>query len=67
MEIIKQVLINIKGNLKKQTQNWRENWNILVPADNQKTLLLEKSHKFKLKPENEPRINLKHLAYYTLS
>ena len=39
---------------------------MLVPVDSQKALLLEKDHKFKLKPENELRINPRHSAHYTL-
>ena len=37
-----------------------------VLIDGQKMLLLGKDHKFELKLEDKLRINLKHLAYYTL-
>ena len=37
-----------------------------VPVNSQKTLLLKRGYKFKLEPEDKPRINLKHPAYYTL-
>ena len=39
---------------------------MLIPADRQKALLLKKDQKFKLKLEDKPKINLKHLVYYTL-
>ena len=35
-------------------------------ADSQKLLPLRQSHKFKLKEQNEPKIDLKHSAHYTL-
>jgi len=38
MEVIKIMLVNIKGNFKKQTADWKDNWQILVKADNQKLL-----------------------------
>ena len=37
-----------------------------VPANSQKVLLLKRDCKFELKLEDEPRINLRHLVYYTL-
>jgi len=59
-------LVDIKGNLKKQTQNWRENWSMSVPADSQKMLSLKRDCKFKLKLKDELKVDLKHLVYYTL-
>ena len=38
-----------------------------VPADSQKTLPLGKDYKFKLKLEDKLKVDLKHLAHYTLS
>ena len=66
IETIKQILVDIKGNLEKQAQNQRENWSVLVPVDSQKTLPLKRGYKFKLEPEDELRVNLKHLVHYTL-
>ena len=66
MKAIKQALVNIKDNLKRQAQNWKKNWSVLVPVNNQKTLLLEKSHKFKLKLKDKLQVNPRHPAYYTL-
>ena len=37
-----------------------------VPVDSQKMLLLGRGYKFKLKLENKLKIDLKHLAHYTL-
>ena len=37
-----------------------------VPVDSQKTLLLKKGQKFKLKLEDKLKVNLKHLTHYTL-
>ena len=39
---------------------------MLIPVDSQKTLLLKKDHKFKLKLKDKLKINPKYLAYYTL-
>ena len=41
MEIIKKALVNIKDNLKKQAQNWRNNWSVSVNVDSQKLLPLK--------------------------
>ena len=60
------ILINIKDNLEEQVQNWRDNWNVLVNADSQKLLPLKQSQKFKLKEQDEPRVNPRHSAYYIL-
>jgi len=38
METIKAILVNIKGNLEKQADNWKDNWEFTVNADNQKSL-----------------------------
>ena len=27
------ILVNIKGNLKEQAQDWKDNWSVLVNAD----------------------------------
>ena len=67
MEAIKAILVNIKGNLKKQADNWKNNWEFIVNADSQKLLPQEKGHRFTLKKNNKPKINLKHPAHYTLS
>ena len=66
METIKQALIDIKGNFKKQAQNWRNNWVITVPVDSQKLLPLKRGHKFKLEPKDKLKINLRHPTHYTL-
>ena len=66
MEIIKIILIDIKGNLEEQAQNWRENWSVTVNTDSQKLLLLKQSQKFELKEQNKPRVNPRHSAYYIL-
>ena len=60
------MLVDIKGNLKKQAQNWRENWSVSVPADSQKTLPLGRGYKFKLKLKDELKVNPRHSVYYTL-
>jgi len=67
MEIIKAILVNIKGNLKKQTDNWRNNWEFIVNMDSQKLLPQKRGYRFILKQDNKSRIDLKHLAHYTLS
>jgi len=66
MEAIKAILVNIKGNLEKQADNWRDNWEFIVNADSQKSLPQKRGHKFTLKRDNKPRINSKHLAHYML-
>ena len=33
MEAIKAILVNIKGNLEKQADDWRDNWEFTVNAD----------------------------------
>jgi len=38
MEAIKITLVNIKENLEKQTDNWKDNWEFIVNADSQKLL-----------------------------
>ena len=59
-------MVDIKGNLKKQAQDWRENWSVSVPVDGQKVLLLGRGCKFKFKLEDKLRIDPRHSAYYTL-
>ena len=34
METMKIILVNIKGNLEEQAQDWRNNWSVLVNVDN---------------------------------
>ena len=60
------MLVDIKSNLEKQAQNWRENWSVSVPVDSQKMLPLGRGCKFELELENELKVNLKHPVYYTL-
>ena len=59
-------MVDIKGNFKKQAQDWRENWSVSVPADGQKVSLLGRGQRFELKSEDKPKVDLKHLVYYTL-
>jgi len=47
------VLVDVKGNLEKQAQDWKENWSVSVLADGQKTVLLGRSQKFELKLEDK--------------
>jgi len=67
METIKAILVNIKGNFEKQANNWRDNWEFTVNADSQKSLPQRRGHRFILKKDNKPKINLKHSVYYMLS
>jgi len=67
IKAIKTILVNIKRNLKKQADDWRDNWEFIVNADSQKSLPQKKGQKFILKKDNKPKINLKHLAHYMLS
>jgi len=67
MEAIKITLVDIKGNFKEQAVDWRDNWQISVKVDSQKSLPQRQSCRFKLKKQNKPRIDPKHLAHYTLS
>ena len=39
------ILVNIKSNFKEQAQDWRDNWNILVNTNSQKSLLQKKMSK----------------------
>ena len=66
MEAIKAILVNIKGNLEKQADDWRDNWEFTVNIDSQKLLLQKRGHRFTLEKDNKPRINLKYLAHYIL-
>jgi len=66
MEAIKAILVNIKGNLKKQADNWRDNWKFIVNVDSQKLLSQRRGHRFTLKKGNKLKINLKHPAHYML-
>ena len=52
-------------NLEERLEDWRSNRQILVPANEIATFRLPRQ-RFKLKDEDEPRVNLKHLVYYTL-
>ena len=38
IETIKMMLVNIKSNFKKQAQDWRNNWSVLINMDSQKLL-----------------------------
>jgi len=67
MKVIKAILVNIKGNLKKQANDWRDNWEFTVNVDSQKLLLQKRGHRFTLEKDNKLKINPKHSAYYTLS
>jgi len=66
IKAIKTILVNIKGNLKKQADNWRDNWEFTVNVDSQKSLPQKKGHRFTLKKDNKLKINLKHSAHYML-
>jgi len=67
IKTIKAILVNIKGNLEKQANNWRDNWKFTVNTDSQKSLPQRKGHRFTLKKNNKLRINPKHPAHYMLS
>ena len=66
MKAIKATLVNIKKNLKKQADDWKDNWEFTVNADSQKLLPQKRGHRFTLEKNNKPKINLKHLAHYML-
>ena len=66
MEAIKITLVNIKGNFKEQAQDWKDNWSVLVNMDNQKSLPQRQNQRFKLEEQNEPKVDPRHLAHYTL-
>jgi len=34
METIKTILVNIKRNFKKQADNWKDNWEFIINANN---------------------------------
>jgi len=42
METMKAILVNIKGNLEKQVDNWRDNWEFIINVNSQKSLLQRK-------------------------
>jgi len=67
IKAIKATLVNIKENLEKQADDWRDNWEFTVNIDSQKLLLQKRGHRFILKEDNKLRINPKHPAYYMLS
>ena len=49
----------------KDTIKWRKKWQITIPVKD----YFEKwsrNRQFKITKDNKPRVNLKHLAYYTL-
>ena len=66
IETIKTILINIKGNLKKQVDDWRDNWEFTVNMNSQKSLLQKKGCRFTLEKKDKPRIDPKHPAHYML-
>ena len=63
---IKGALIIILRNLKEGSRDWRSKRQILVPIEERPTVRLARQ-RFKFKSEDEPRVDLSHLAYYTLS
>jgi len=46
--------------------NWRKDWQISIPAKESLKLVIRKSI-FKTQEDDELRVNLKYLVYYTLS
>ena len=64
---VKQVLVNIKGNLEEQTVNWRNSQKVSVPTDSQKLLSMGRGRRFEFKLDNKLRINPRYPVYYTLS
>jgi len=67
LEVIKKVLVSIRGNLKKQAEKWWDNWRITVPVY---YILMFKTHRnewFKLWKGDEAWVNLKSPAHYILS
>jgi len=66
MKTIKATLINIKGNFKKQADDWRDNWEFIINVNSQKLLLQKRGHRFILEKDNKLKINPKHPAYYML-
>ena len=65
MEVIKEALTDIKGNLKEQAKDWKDKWHVTVKID-QKPTAYQKL-KFEFKAEDKPQIDLKHSAYYTIT
>jgi len=49
----------------KEVIDWRKDWQISILVKESLKLVIRKSI-FKTKEDNEPRVNLKHLAHYTL-
>jgi len=52
-------------NLKEGSRDWRSKRQILVPIEERLTVKLAKQ-RFKLKSKDKLRVNLGHLAHYTL-
>jgi len=67
MEAIKAILVNIKRNLKKQADDWKDNWEFTVNVDSQKLLPQGRGCRFILEKNNKLKINPKHPAHYMLS
>ena len=59
-------LINIKENLKEQVADQRDNWQVSVKADSQKSLPLKQNHKFKPEEQDKLKVNPRHLTHYIL-
>ena len=66
MSYIKGVLIITLKDLEEGLVNQRNNKQIIIPANKELTFRSLRQ-RFKLKEEDKPRVNLKHLAHYILA
>ena len=62
---VKGALIITTSNLKKQVEDWKRDWQFVVLAWDKLTQQ-ERNYRFKLLNEDKPRVNLRHMAHYTL-
>jgi len=63
---IKGVLIIMLRNLEEGSRDWRSKQQVLVLVVEIPVVRLTR-YRFKLKDKDKPRVNLKHVAHYTLS
>ncbi len=66
INIIKEVLVINTKSLENRSEDWRENWHVLVLVSKLLVIWI-KQRQFKLQNGDKLRAHLKHLVYYTLS
>ena len=67
LKVIKEVLVSTRGNLKKQAEKWRDNWQVTVPTYYTLMIKTYRRERFEPQENNKTQVNPRNLAHHILA